>query len=220
MVSPICVPVVVKPSKVAYSIPQPKSASPPLISDSDIEKAATLLGVEPAAIYAVSKVESGGKTGFDDKGRPKILFEARWFHKFTSGKYDKSDPRLSQATWAGAKKYYGEDQWTRLAEAFALDAEAALKSASWGKFQIMGFNHNGFADVFEFCDAMFVSEREHLQSFLAYCNDNDLVQFLKSKNWAKFAQGYNGTGYKDNKYDDLLEQAYNEYTKRNEKAKK
>src|SRR6266481_3873776 len=47
MVSPICVPVVVKPSKVAYSIPQPKSASPPLISDSDIEKAATLLGVEP-----------------------------------------------------------------------------------------------------------------------------------------------------------------------------
>jgi hypothetical protein len=62
--------------------------------------------VEPGAIYAVAKVESGGRTGFDEAGRPKVLFEARWFHRFTHHKYDKSHPHLSQATWAGARMYY------------------------------------------------------------------------------------------------------------------
>lgn len=75
-----------------YVIPLPSAITPPLISDSDIAEAATLLGVEQATIYAVSKVESGGRTGFDSKGRPKILFEARWFHKFTGGKYDMHYP--------------------------------------------------------------------------------------------------------------------------------
>ncbi len=221
VVSPICAPgIVAKPSAAAYVIPQPRSTTPPLISDSDIANAAATLGVEPAAVYAVSKVESGGRTGFDEKGRPKILFEARWFHKFTSGKYDKSHPHLSQLTWAGAKKYYGNDQWTRLNEAFALDPEAALKSASWGKFQVMGFNHNGFDDVRKFCDAMFVSESEHLGTFLAFCKDNNLVRYLKSKEWAKFAQGYNGDEYKANKYDEKLKQAYDEYKKRSGNAKK
>jgi hypothetical protein len=164
-----------------YVIPQPSTIAPPLISDSDITEAATVLGVEPAAIYAVSKVESGGRTGFDSKGRPKILFEALWFHKFTGGMYDTNHPSLSQATWGRAKLYYDEDQWARLSEAFTLDAESALKSASWGKFQVMGFNHNGFINVFRFCDAMFISEREHLRTFLAYCQDHHLVRHLKSK---------------------------------------
>lgn len=107
VVSPISVSLgTVKPLIAPYAIPQPSSAKPPLLLDSDISKAAKTLGVEPAAIYAVSKVESGGRTGFDDNGRPKILFEARWFHKFTNGKYDKSHPHLSQASWAGARKYY------------------------------------------------------------------------------------------------------------------
>jgi hypothetical protein len=203
-----------------YVIPLPNTIAPPLISDSDIAEAATLLGVEQAAIYAVSKVESGGRTGFDSKGRPKVLFEALWFHKFTGGKFDTRYPHLSQATWSGAKLYYDSDQWVRLSEAFALDAESALKSASWGKFQVMGFNHNGFPNVFRFCDAMFKSEREHLRSFLAYCQDNHLVRHLKSKNWAEFAKGYNGDGYKHNKYDEKLKIAYESYLKRSENTKK
>ena len=71
----------------------------------------------------------------------------------------------------------------------------------------MGFNHNGFLNVFRFCDAMFKSEREHLRTFLAYCQDNHLVRHLKSKNWSEFAKGYNGDGYKDNKYDNKLNKA-------------
>ena len=212
VLSPICLPPVgLKPFSTTYAIPRPSSTNPPRISDTDIAKEATTLAVEPAVIYAVSKVESGGTTGFDDQGRPKILFEALWFNRFTEGRYDKSHPHLSQASWTGARRYYSIDQWTRLTEAFALNAEAALKSASWGKFQVMGFNHNGFDDVFTFCDAMFVSEAGHLRSFVAFCTDNKLVQYLRSKDWAKFALGYNGPAYKENKYDEKMESAYNEY---------
>jgi len=201
-----------------YLIPEPASAQPPLLTDADIAAAAGSLGVEPAAVYAVSAVESGGRTGFDAKGRPKILFEARWFHNFTKGIYDTSHPNLSQATWDGAKQYYKDDQWTRLSEAFALNQEAALKSASWGKFQVMGFNHNGFADVFTFCTAMFQSEKEHLATFLAFCKDNNLVQYLKTRDWANFAKGYNGEGYKANRYDEKLADAYQEYKKQHGNA--
>ncbi|QWV92094.1 N-acetylmuramidase family protein [Geomonas oryzisoli] len=197
-----------------YVIPQPHSSKPPLLSDLDIETTAKAYDVDAAAIYAVSDVESGGRTGFDSKGRPKVLFEARWFHQFTGGRYDYSHPYLSQATWAGARRFYGIGQWSRLLDAFSLDPKSALKSASWGKFQIMGFNHSGFKNVFEFCDAMFISEKEHLKSFVAYCQDHNLISFLRDKKWALCAKAYNGAAYKQNDYDLKLESAYGYYKKR------
>lgn len=35
-----------------------------------------------------------------------------------------------------------------------------------------------------------------------------LVQWLRERNWAKFAEGYNGSGFKQNKYDEKLQRAY------------
>jgi hypothetical protein len=198
---------------VRYVIPQPKSLTPPILTADDIQAAAKLFDIEAAAIYAVSEVESGGRTGFDSKGRPKILFEARWFHTFTAGKYDCSHPHLSQATWEGARTYYGKGQWNRLLEASVLDPESALKSASWGKFQVMGFNHSGFANVFDFCDGMFTSEREHLRSFLAYCKDHGLIRFLRARDWERFAKGYNGSEFKQSRYDQKLRNAYDNFRK-------
>lgn len=195
----------------SYMIPWPKSITPPLITDNDIQTAANTFGIDPAAIYAVSEVESGGRSGFDAKGRPKVLFEALWFHKFTAGIYDRTHPHLSQPTWQGAKHFYGMGQWKRLTEAFALDAEPALKSASWGKFQVMGFNHSGFKNVYDFCDGMFRSEGEHLKNFLAYCKDHNLINFLRTKDWMHFAKGYNGAGFKKNQYDEKLQEAYDHY---------
>ena len=201
-------------TQVCYAIPLPRSLTPPLLTDMDLEAAAKLYDVEAAAIYAVSDVESGGRTGFDSRGRPNVLFEARWFHHFTSGRYDCSHPHLSQSSWQGAKRFYGKGQWRRVLEAFSMAPEPALKSASWGKCQVMGFNHSGFKDVFRFCDAMFLSEMEHLKSFLAYCQDHNLIHFLKSKEWSFFASGYNGAAYKQNHYDEKLEIAYEYYKNR------
>ena len=192
-------------------LPPPNPAAPAL-NEADYKSAAESLGVEVAVIKAVSEVESSGK-GFDSKGRPKILFEAHWFHKFTNGKFHSKYPHLSQPTWALGKKYYSLDQWQRLTEAMNLDLEAAWKSASWGKFQVMGFNHSGWAKVKDFVFAMFESEAQHLKSFLAYCKDRSLVTHLKHKDWATFALGYNGSGYAANKYDLKLKAAYEKYAK-------
>jgi hypothetical protein len=203
-----------------FSLPPPNltcwlpAANPnaPRLSDQDFQSAADEYGLEVAVIRAVAKVESGGRTGFDNQGRPKILFEAHIFHKLTHGKYDKLYPQLSQPTWEKAKKYYSLDQWTRMYQAMGIDQESAWKSASWGMFQIMGFNHSGFSTVQEFVAAMFDSEYQHLKSFLAFCKDNDLIASLKKKDWATFARAYNGAGYKQNKYDQKMEQAYRQYT--------
>jgi|ERR1051326_3644268 hypothetical protein len=200
----------------AATLPAPLLPAPnpraPSLSAADYERAAKSLGVEVAVIKAVSEVESSGK-GFDSHGRPRILFEAHWFHKFTHGKFDSKYPHLSQPTWALGKKYYSLDQWQRMTEAMGLDLEAAWKSASWGKFQVMGFNHNGWAKVKDFVFAMFESEAQHLKSFLAYCQDRKLVTHLLKKDWAAFALGYNGSGYAANKYDVKLKAAYEKYAK-------
>jgi hypothetical protein len=44
----------------------------------------------------------------DTDWRPKILFEAHWFHKFTNGIYDKSHPNISSSVWNKELYYYGK----------------------------------------------------------------------------------------------------------------
>ncbi|MGI9067363.1 MAG: N-acetylmuramidase family protein [Pyrinomonadaceae bacterium] len=209
---PISQPINVQP--VRANLLPPPSPSAPTLAEADFKNAAESLGVEVAVVKAVAEVESSGK-GFDSKGRPRILFEAHWFHKFTKGKFQSKYPHLSQPTWALGKQYYKLDQWTRMEEAMTLDLEAALQSASWGKFQVMGFNHSGWDKVKDFAFAMFESEAQHLKSFLAYCKDRKLVTHLKKKDWAAFALGYNGSGYAANKYDVKLAGAYDKYRKAN-----
>lgn len=196
----------------------PTGASPrvnigaPKLSQSDYEKAADDYQLEAALIHAVAFVESGGMSGFDDKGRPKILFEAHIFHKKTQGRYQRRYPYLSQPTWELGKAYYKWDQWTRMYEAMRLDLEAAWSSASWGMFQIMGFNHSGWDNVSDFVQAMFISEAMHLKSFLDFCRSAGLIEVLRKKEWASFARAYNGDKYAENKYDQKLQNAYTKYS--------
>ncbi|MDX1440662.1 MAG: N-acetylmuramidase domain-containing protein, partial [Rubricoccaceae bacterium] len=129
------------------------------ISEKDYEEAAEKLGCDVAAVKAVVSVEAGKGGGFLKDGRPKILFESRWFHKLTGGKHDESHPHLSTSTWVRNYKG-GAGEYTRLEEAIKLDRSAALKSASWGCFQILGVNHNvaGFKTVDAFVKAQVKSE--------------------------------------------------------------
>jgi len=39
-----------------------------------------------------------------------------------------------------------------------------------------------------------------------------LVNALQNKDWAKFAQGYNGSGYKANRYDEKILNAYKKFS--------
>lgn len=91
-----------------------------------------------------------------------------------------------------------------------LDEEAALQSASWGLFQIMGFNFKAcrFKTVFDFVDAHVESEARQLDAALGFIRSKELVSTLKEKDWARFARVYNGPGYAKNKYDEKLAAAY------------
>jgi hypothetical protein len=183
------------------------------ISDQDYADAASLLGVEVAAIKSVAEVETSG-AAFDDYGRPRILFERHYFHQLTSGRYDKHHPDISNHLGGGYGKFSA--QYGKLERAYLLDAVAALESASWGRFQIMGKNHGdaGFTSVQEFVLALSHTESAHLRAFSSFVSANKgLHKALQKKDWTAFARGYNGKGYKKNDYDTKLKDAYDKFAK-------
>jgi hypothetical protein len=184
-------------------------AATPLV-DTDYEDAARAIGCTVAAVRAVALVESRG--GFLPDGRPKILFERHKFHSFTSGKYSAANPDISASRYGGYKG--GAAEYDRLKKAIALDREAALKSASWGAFQVMGFNHKlvGFASVEDFVKAMVSGERAHLDAFVQFIKKNHLDDELIRLDWAGFARGYNGPDYARNKYDQKMADAFSFYS--------
>lgn len=181
------------------------------ISEEEFKMAADLIGCEVAVIKAVAKIESNG-SGFNTDGTPKTLFEGHWFHKLTSGKYS-NDPKyqsISYQKWT--RKWYGNQtvEKQRLDLAGTLDRDAALQAASWGAFQIMGFNYKlcGFKTVQEFINAMYKGEGTQLLAFIGFVKSKKLDDELRDKDWAKFAYYYNGSGYAINKYDEKMEAAY------------
>src|SRR5262245_55550212 len=128
------------------------------LSEAGLTKAASDIGVERPALWAVMTVETKG-CGFLADRRPQILFERHVFHKRTEGAFDQTDPDLSNPRAGGYGKG-GAFQYERLARAIALKRDAALASTSWGLGQIMGFNAvaAGFADVEAMVRAMCNSE--------------------------------------------------------------
>lgn len=173
---------------------------PASISSSDFEMAAKILGCDTAIIRAFAEVESSG-FGFwqfaDDDWRPKILFEARWFHNLTAGKWDKSHPQISSASWNTALYAYGKKEYARLDEACALDRAAGLQSTSWGKFQIMGFNYQrvGYEKLQDFVNAMYHSEADHLKAFCGFISSDEKLRVaLVQHDFETMALRYNGAG--------------------------
>jgi len=165
------------------------SATP--LTDADLETTAGSMGCERATIDAVCDVESSG-SGFLRDGRPKILFEAHVFHHLTDGRWGRSHPGISSPQWNRALYGVGgAHQYERLAEAMELDEHAALQSASWGRFQIMGENYAmvGFRDVGAFVTAMCAGEREHLGAFQEFCDKRSLTSPLRNRDWVTFAPG-------------------------------
>lgn len=181
-----------------------------MLTEQDYARAAFRIGCEIEVVKAVAAVESRGG-GFDPEGFPKTLFEGHWFHRETGGKYSLTHPTLSYARWTRA--HYGrtwQAEKARLNAAIALDRTAALKSASWGMFQIMGGNHAkcGFSTVQEFVNAMCESEGAQLDAFVSFILSTGLGSALREKDWARFARGYNGPAFAKNKYDEKLAAAY------------
>jgi hypothetical protein len=176
-------------------------------TNAGLARAVDRLGCDLAALLAVVDVESAG-AGFYLDGRPKILFESHVFSRFTGGKYDASHPQLS--TPRPARQLYNLNQYDRLYQAVQLDAEAALQSCSWGLFQLMGFNWKacGERSLHGFVLAMHHNEDAHLALASEFIIERGLAEPLRKHDWATFAAGYNGSGYRANRYDEMLAAAY------------
>ncbi|MCJ2012728.1 N-acetylmuramidase family protein [Methylobacterium sp. J-076] len=196
------------------SIDLPSGGSTAALAAADFASAAKELGCDVAAIQAVTEVESKGD-GFFPSNRPKILFEAHIFSKRTFHVYDSTFPDISSKKWNKGLYKGGEAEYDRLTKAMALDRVAALQSASWGMFQIMGFNAKacGFGTVEDMVAAMFESQSKQLEAFVKFIKSSKLVSSIKSKDWKAFAVGYNGPAYADNKYDIKLANAYAKFSK-------
>jgi hypothetical protein len=71
--------------------------------------------------------------------QPQILYKRQKFPGLTEGRFSTSHPNISNKNAGGYAQ--GISEYVRLEKAISLDREAALKSASWGIGQVMGFNH-------------------------------------------------------------------------------
>lgn len=191
------------------------------LTENDFELTARLLDVEPAALKAVKSVESGKFGGFFKPGKPVILFEGHVFWKqlkqrginpelHMSGNENILYPQWSKDHYAGGLKEY-----ERLEKARAIHREAADASASWGMFQIMGFNHVlcGEKSVAGFVEMMHKSELHQLLLSARFIKSAGMLPALQQKNWMEFARRYNGPKYAENKYDRLLTAAYSSFAK-------
>lgn len=180
---------------------------PSPLTDADFERAARRLRTSVAAVRAIAEVESLDGGCLPD-GRPKILFERHWFHRLTEGAWTASHPRISSPVPGGYSG--GAREYARLEEAVALDRAAALRSASWGAFQIMGFNHRlaGYDDIEDFVGAMVADSSRQLDAFIAFIEASGLGDELRRQDWVGFARGYNGRSYRRNRYDEKLAAAH------------
>ena len=181
------------------------------LQEQDFSKAAKSLNCDIAAIKAVAEVESKSD-GFLPSDEPIILFERHIFSRLTKHIFDSSNPSISNPSPGGYGKV--NQQHKKLQTAVALDRNAALMSASWGKFQIMGFNFTlaGFNSLQQFVTAMYTSEAEQLDAFINYIKNTFLDDELRDKRWADFARKYNGPMYSKYNYDKKLAAAYKKYS--------
>lgn len=201
-----------------------------MITDQQFKDAADIIGCDAARIKTVYQVEAAGSAYLPD-GRVKILFEGHRFWKRLSanGCTDKAlraaaekYPNVLYRKWDKKQYKGGTAEWDRVSQAYFvcdlldMPRNIVLEAASYGSFQIMGENHTlcGYSSAHEMLAAYnSLGEAEQLRSFVRFVRATKLDDELRAKNWAGFAKGYNGTGYRENQYDIKLGNAYKKFIK-------
>lgn len=190
------------------------------LSENDFTLVARLLDVETAALKAVQQVETGGKGGFFAPGKPAILFEGHIFwgqlkkRGINPESHRKGNEHILYSKWEKGHYFGGLREYERLEQARTINKEAADASASWGMFQLMGFNHAacGERSVASFVNAMMQNEFNQLLLAGRFIRQSrQMHEALKNKNWAAFAKCYNGVCYAENRYDEKLREAYDRF---------
>ncbi|UFS64407.1 N-acetylmuramidase domain-containing protein [Paracoccus denitrificans] len=180
------------------------------LTDIDVPRVGRLIGVGEDEIRAVIEVETSGG-GFDSQGRPKMLFEPhRFYLELGPGQKRTAAEASGLAYQKWGTKPYPKDSYPRLALAIKIDANAALRSASWGLGQILGSNHKaaGFATPGDMVEAFCHSEAAQLEAMISFIISEGLDDELRRHDWSAFARGYNGPGYATHGYHTKLAAAF------------
>lgn len=171
------------------------------LTERDFHDAAIRLGCSVKQVKAVRSVEAAGR-GFDNQGRPKLLYERHKFHKFTGGKWSPS--RFSDSAMGGytidADGNGINDSWDKLSAAIATgNVDAAFMSCSWGAFQVMGewWDELGYTSPYALAWTCAQSEGDQLELMVRFCLHfglGDEIADLTSNpdSCKRFALAYNG----------------------------
>jgi hypothetical protein len=184
------------------------------LDDIDLPKLGARIGVGEDKVHAVLDVESRG-SGFDDQGRLAMLFEPHIFWKeLGEGKQRELAVAKGLAYPKWRKGNYPKDSYPRLIEAMAINQTAALKSASWGLAQIMGFNHLtvGYANVEDMVTAFAADEERQLEAMIEFIIKKGIAEPLRKGDWLRFATVYNGDGQAED-YATRLQQRFHVWSK-------
>ena len=187
----------------------------PEIKEEDWKRVASELGVEVAILKAIHEVEASSKS-YLPQGYPALLFEAHVFYRelkalrVDPGPLMKTHPGIISRSWDRKLYKGGIGEIPRINEAYQISPVAALRSASFGAFQISGFNC-GPEGPFEFYRKIWTSEVGQLEVLSEFLRKAGIIPYMKSLNFKEIAKRYNGSGYAANNYDTKLRRAYLKY---------
>ncbi|MFY7913935.1 MAG: N-acetylmuramidase domain-containing protein, partial [Rubrivivax sp.] len=225
------------------------------ITEADWKAAAGRVPCNPNVLKAISEVETGGRSPFwrlnDGQGHfvPAILYERHYFSRLTQGAHDGTRPDISwkspyrqgkQLGSSDAKMHDGRvdaddvyssfaSSYLRLINAFRLAPEAALRSCSWGKFQIMGDNFAlcELQSVKQLVDIVSTSEAAQLKLLAGFIRRKPaawidrrnkssgkhmrLRDAVRQLDWRMIAFNYNGPAYEKYSYHTKLQKAYEKH---------
>lgn len=204
------------------------------LTEGDIIALSQAFNLELAIVRAVYKVEAKGN-GFLPDGRVKVLFEPHQFYKhlklagMDADKVTKENFDICHPSYKHNKYGTAIQEQDKLQRAIAIHEDSAYMSASYGAFQMMGFNHRvcGYINAKDMFEVYSLNAKSHLQGFFKFTKGTrtrmlqggepseirkPLIDHFRSKDWPSAAYGYNGKYYYRGKYDEKLEAAYKSFS--------
>jgi len=196
----------------------------PDVTKDHFELLSTQLGVEREVLRAIAVAETGDKVPFKEyvagKQHATILYERHYMYRLLKLKgytveqlndLSASEPKIVHTYQSGYSYGTEQAQYERFLRASEIDKEIAIKSCSWGKFQVMG---EYFARLYKSSDELVEAQNycalQHLQYFKIFLTkEKNMLEPMRQKNWLTIAKKYNGEnqiGYDiniSNAYDQL-----------------
>jgi hypothetical protein len=185
-----------------------------------ITTASILWKLDPDVLLAIIEVESGGKTHVKINGRrePVIRFDGHLFHRHLPVAEQETAirERLASPEAGGvACPVTQVARWRMLNRAAQIHRKAAYEATFWGIGQVPGAHWSslGFSSV----DALVKEARSgadgQLSLMMSYIEKAGLLEPLRERDWAKFAQGYRSQSEATKTYRQDLALAYRHLAK-------